>query len=150
MAPGDTLAFPFPGRQQPSPVAGFLCVGANTLQNAIRRAIPQSPDKQAPPQEMPAHIGRAPGDRKAPRTTPPCPGDPPAGLAGFHPLTVSLHRLDRKSTRLNSSHVKISYAVFCLKKKMNGSRTRPFHNLIGAHKLTSTMRRPSVPPCTNH
>src|SRR5215475_2159094 len=27
------------------------------------------------------------------------------------------HRRDRKSTRLNSSHVKISYAVFCLKKK---------------------------------
>src|SRR6266511_4432755 len=33
-------------------------------------------------------------------------------------------RSDRKSTRLNSSHVKISYAVFCLKKKMicNGCR----------------------------
>src|SRR5690606_40179406 len=28
-----------------------------------------------------------------------------------------IHRIDRKSTRLNSSHVKISYAVFCLKKK---------------------------------
>src|SRR5690606_40892113 len=28
------------------------------------------------------------------------------------------NRLDRKSTRLNSSHVKISYAVFCLKKKI--------------------------------
>src|SRR5690625_4866372 len=28
-----------------------------------------------------------------------------------------LSRLDRKSTRLNSSHVAISYAVFCLKKK---------------------------------
>src|SRR5207249_9046130 len=27
------------------------------------------------------------------------------------------HRQDRKSTRLNSSHVSISYAVFCLKKK---------------------------------
>src|SRR5690242_20870440 len=27
------------------------------------------------------------------------------------------HRLDRKSTRLNSSHMSISYAVFCLKKK---------------------------------
>src|SRR5215475_14679707 len=27
--------------------------------------------------------------------------------------------IDRKSTRLNSSHVKISYAVFCLKKKKN-------------------------------
>src|SRR5437764_4854938 len=29
------------------------------------------------------------------------------------------HRLDRKSTRLNSSHRCISYAVFCLKKKKN-------------------------------
>src|SRR5690606_39624768 len=31
------------------------------------------------------------------------------------PARSALHR-DRKSTRLNSSHVKISYAVFCLKK----------------------------------
>src|SRR5690606_40966147 len=30
---------------------------------------------------------------------------------------VQLGHSDRKSTRLNSSHVKISYAVFCLKKK---------------------------------
>src|SRR5207253_9586521 len=30
--------------------------------------------------------------------------------------------LDRKSTRLNSSHVAISYAVFCLKKKNSSSR----------------------------
>src|SRR5690606_40539354 len=30
---------------------------------------------------------------------------------------LPLPDLDRKSTRLNSSHVKISYAVFCLKKK---------------------------------
>src|SRR5690606_39826875 len=30
---------------------------------------------------------------------------------------------DRKSTRLNSSHVKISYAVFCLKKKKKATRT---------------------------
>src|SRR5690606_41648582 len=30
---------------------------------------------------------------------------------------------DRKSTRLNSSHVKISYAVFCLKKKKNQTST---------------------------
>src|SRR5690606_40156705 len=30
---------------------------------------------------------------------------------------------DRKSTRLNSSHVKISYAVFCLKKKRQTSST---------------------------
>src|SRR5690606_41758264 len=31
--------------------------------------------------------------------------------------SIALDFLDRKSTRLNSSHVKISYAVFCLKKK---------------------------------
>src|SRR3712207_9021867 len=33
------------------------------------------------------------------------------------PLTAPLSRRDRKSTRLNSSHANISYAVFCLKKK---------------------------------
>src|SRR3712207_8506287 len=32
-------------------------------------------------------------------------------------LFISLTALDRKSTRLNSSHANISYAVFCLKKK---------------------------------
>src|SRR3989442_8646529 len=31
---------------------------------------------------------------------------------------------DRKSTRLNSSHVRISYAVFCLKKKKNSKAVR--------------------------
>src|SRR5207249_12178418 len=34
------------------------------------------------------------------------------------------YHLDRKSTRLNSSHVSISYAVFCLKKKTNKVRYR--------------------------
>src|SRR5258707_11476801 len=32
---------------------------------------------------------------------------------------------DRKSTRLNSSHANISYAVFCLKKKKNYSTDKP-------------------------
>src|SRR5690606_39614151 len=32
-------------------------------------------------------------------------------------VSFAAERTDRKSTRLNSSHVKISYAVFCLKKK---------------------------------
>src|SRR2546430_1539211 len=32
---------------------------------------------------------------------------------------ISFNLLDRKSTRLNSSHSQISYAVFCLKKKKN-------------------------------
>src|SRR5207244_13450965 len=39
-------------------------------------------------------------------------------LAGLLPLSAAGGRLkDRKSTRLNSSHQIISYAVFCLKKK---------------------------------
>src|SRR3989442_10801809 len=41
-------------------------------------------------------------------------------VSGIHPcrerLELGGHK-DRKSTRLNSSHVRISYAVFCLKKK---------------------------------
>src|SRR5690606_39753973 len=36
----------------------------------------------------------------------------------FQPGELLERRVDRKSTRLNSSHVKISYAVFCLKKKI--------------------------------
>src|SRR5690554_7316626 len=40
-----------------------------------------------------------------------------------HPITPRSDQtflaVDRKSTRLNSSHVRISYAVFCLKKKTN-------------------------------
>src|SRR5436309_11417369 len=50
-----------------------------------------------------------------------------SGVRGFERLVIGagfalpVRRLepaeDRKSTRLNSSHVKISYAVFCLKKK---------------------------------
>src|SRR2546427_12457038 len=36
--------------------------------------------------------------------------------------TVRTGKADRKSTRLNSSHSQISYAVFCLKKKKSNSR----------------------------
>src|SRR5690625_7566807 len=42
---------------------------------------------------------------------------PKAGLTG----------LDRKSTRLNSSHVAISYAVFCLKKKKQIHNVHHYH-----------------------
>src|SRR5690349_3818415 len=38
--------------------------------------------------------------------------------ATLEQLARSLKGVDRKSTRLNSSHVEISYAVFCLKKKL--------------------------------
>src|SRR5690625_6850734 len=39
----------------------------------------------------------------------------------FSTVDMEQKRLDRKSTRLNSSHVAISYAVFCLKKKNDSS-----------------------------
>src|SRR3712207_7489995 len=42
-----------------------------------------------------------------------------------------LHLQDRKSTRLNSSHANISYAVFCLKKK------KKKHYLIYIHSITN-------------
>src|SRR5437870_10853289 len=42
---------------------------------------------------------------------------------------------DRKSTRLNSSHVAISYAVFCLKKK----------NILIVYKLQSALCRDEAP-----
>src|SRR5690554_7476769 len=40
-----------------------------------------------------------------------------AGVAQWTVVAAFAGRQDRKSTRLNSSHVRISYAVFCLKKK---------------------------------
>src|SRR5438874_6190448 len=54
--------------------------------------------------------------------------------------------LDRKSTRLNSSHVEISYAVFCLKKKkkkeytktLNRSTTSLKHHHQRPQQLTSS------------
>src|SRR3712207_8276171 len=45
-----------------------------------------------------------------------------SGHRGSRPVRVgnaAAAQLDRKSTRLNSSHANISYAVFCLKKKKN-------------------------------
>src|SRR3712207_7097534 len=44
------------------------------------------------------------------------------------PSPESIKRADRKSTRLNSSHANISYAVFCLKKK----KTTRSHLLFGS------------------
>src|SRR3712207_8428476 len=43
----------------------------------------------------------------------------PVRVAGVEVGRVKAIRRDRKSTRLNSSHANISYAVFCLKKKKN-------------------------------
>src|SRR5256885_11510428 len=47
---------------------------------------------------------------------------------------------DRKSTRLNSSHLVISYAVFCLKKKQD--------HLSTARTSSHLLLAPNPPPCT--
>src|SRR2546426_12271338 len=44
-------------------------------------------------------------------------------IAAFFARRIS-KKVDRKSTRLNSSHLVISYAVFCLKKKKKKNRDR--------------------------
>src|SRR5689334_23615390 len=53
-----------------------------------------------------------------------------AQVAGFKPGDLVL-AIDRKSTRLNSSHSSISYAVFCLKKKKK--KKQPSVNLTERH-----------------
>src|SRR5690348_17948990 len=48
---------------------------------------------------------------------------------------------DRKSTRLNSSHPSISYAVFCLKKKKNNKNMPNYHNSIDMTQSAKTLVR---------
>src|SRR3712207_7398184 len=68
------------------------------------------------------HVGEVPGDvvveqdAVATQDVPGVGHDPP-GLGRVVHLRQRCHGQDRKSTRLNSSHANISYAVFCLKKK---------------------------------
>src|SRR5256885_6769259 len=73
-----------------------------TLFRSVHRASSALRASPAPPPDWRA------GPSAAPRTT-----QPPCASA----------RRDRKSTRLNSSHLVISYAVFCLKKKLNEQRS---------------------------
>src|SRR5256886_12293571 len=59
----------------------------------------------------------------------------------------NLRSRDRKSTRLNSSHSQISYAVFCLKKKTQRKLVAwyaPEHNLKGAALSRSPSRSASL------
>src|SRR5256885_10438295 len=59
-------------------------------------------------------------------------------------VEIALRALDRKSTRLNSSHLVISYAVFCLKKK-NPYYYKPYQMTITAWKNTLTTFYSIVP-----
>src|SRR5438876_3364818 len=72
--------------------------------------------------------------------SPPAYGPPGGPYGGYGPgeRPWGHHMGDRKSTRLNSSHPSISYAVFCLKKKndieasLAPLRERPVHTSNGA------------------
>src|SRR5438874_5298613 len=72
------------------------------------------PDATGEPGREPALGGRHPGEQSRQGTLRALRGVPRSSGEGA--LRVPW-REDRKSTRLNSSHVEISYAVFCLKKK---------------------------------
>src|SRR5256885_9867252 len=65
-------------------------------------------------------VGLGPVDHERRRLAQPLPGEGQRRplVARRHPHSLS----DRKSTRLNSSHLVISYAVFCLKKKNRAAR----------------------------
>src|SRR5437764_4116805 len=60
-----------------------------------------------------------------------------AGLARFHHVHI-----DRKSTRLNSSHRCISYAVFCLKKKNNPIELTHYNEYIAQLAKNSSLLWP--------
>src|SRR2546430_9555543 len=50
-------------------------------------------------------------------------------IVGRRDVEDAVHLQDRKSTRLNSSHSQISYAVFCLKKKTSQRADLPSHSV---------------------
>src|SRR5216683_4443678 len=99
------------------------------------RPVPALPDRPAARVRGPLRDRRPPRLARRPGRADACPGDraaPPAGLGGrdgrrprraggeraaVRRSLLPHARRDRKSTRLNSSHDQISYAVFCLKKK---------------------------------
>src|SRR3712207_7434799 len=67
----------------------------------------------------------------------------PKSWDSLHDALRTLGRTDRKSTRLNSSHANISYAVFCLKKKKKSlnSQIPFFTSLSSLNNLCSSAPR---------
>src|SRR2546430_12518575 len=63
-------------------------------------------------------------------------------ILALRPLTEAGWIADRKSTRLNSSHSQISYAVFCLKKKKTDARSGKQHHPLRArvHEISDAVR----------
>src|SRR3712207_7006742 len=91
-------------------------------------------------------LGRC-GGRQRPRQPPQrLPGSSrsrPGTRSSHEPGELGAASADRKSTRLNSSHANISYAVFCLKKKKTTSHsehvTKPHYHLTDVTALISNV-----------
>src|SRR2546427_2356016 len=81
-------------------VVGTLFFGCKAKEQTAEAPPPEQPKAEAPAQ---------------PKAEAPAPA--PAQPAATASAPSAAPRSDRKSTRLNSSHSQISYAVFCLKKK---------------------------------
>src|SRR5258705_7556991 len=64
------------------------------------------------------------------QATPPSNCRPGQFEGGVACAELEMNDLDRKSTRLNSSHLGISYAVFCLKKKKHTSELQSLSHLL--------------------
>src|SRR5947208_10163596 len=77
-------------------------------------SAPQTSAASQAPSAAPAQAPKAAPPPQAAKAEPKTAAAIPEGLL---PITAPLLGTDRKSTRLNSSHQIISYAVFCLKKK---------------------------------
>src|SRR5437667_7000042 len=98
-------------------------------------------------------IRRPPRSTLFPYTTlfrsPSPPGDPPPrrlrSMNEGNPPLLRRGVPDRKSTRLNSSHITISYAVFCLKKKKKKNQqiskmTKTYKNVRRTQKARENIR----------
>src|SRR2546430_5676735 len=59
-------------------------------------------------------------------------------------VAAPAHDLDRKSTRLNSSHSQISYAVFCLEKKKTAASRMSYEPLVLQPPVDPVDPRPGV------
>src|SRR3712207_7336729 len=82
----------------------------------FRSQTARKPAVPSPPPSLHFKSFRVPADRNS--ALPPC--------------------ADRKSTRLNSSHANISYAVFCLKKKKNDRSTHDVRGHRGERELPTS------------
>src|SRR5574341_2324529 len=95
-----------------------------------------SPERPLPP---PVSLASQSHHEKPPEVTCTSRGNP-----GF---PASTRERDRKSTRLNSSHQLISYAVFCLKKKKRWKSERNSRRCSGVpHLFFVDLPRPNVGP----